>query len=299
MVGSSFGAKLDLVLKLFSMSRAHLASALAVDKSLVGRWITGSVTPSAHNLANITRFVAGRHPGFTMLDWDRDMDAFATLFGATSPSPAAAEPTSVSLDGFPLAIMPQIRAATAARAKDLECFFQTTRPAEAAPGRFLHDQGMVRLNPNGLLEVSMGVRETVYRGWLFPVRGQLFCIATDAANGALVFAIFSSIPSGRPQRLDGITLGSSSGSLPGVAAAPIILDRVGELSGDREADDRRYLAMLTNDPLAAIDSVPPEVAAHLSRDFGPTPLAAGGDWLLQIPLHRSLGRSMAAIADAL
>ena len=28
-------------------------------------------------------------------------------------------------------------------------------------------------------------------------------------------------------------------------------------------------------------------------------LAAGGDWLLQIPLHRSLGRSMAAIADAL
>lgn len=145
----------------------------------------------------------------------------------------------------------------------------------------------------------MGVRETVYRGWLFPVRGQLFCIATDAANGALVFAIFSSVPSGRPHRLDGIILGSSSGSLPGVAAAPIILDRVGELCGDQEADDRQSLDMLTNDPLAAEGSVPAEIVAHLSRDFCPTHLATGGDWLLQIPLHHSLGRSMAAIANAL
>lgn len=296
MAGSPFGAKLELLLKLFSMSRAHLASALAVDKSLVGRWTTGTVTPSAHNLAHITRFVASRQPGFTMLDWDRDLDAFAALFGATSP---VAESTGAATDGFPLAIMDQIREATAVRARDLECFFRTTRPAEAAPGRFLHDQGMVRLNSNGLLEVRMGVRETVYRGWLFPVRGQLFCIATDAANGALVFAIFSSVPSGRPARLDGITLGSSSGSLPGVAAAPIILDRLGELSGDPEADDRHYLDMLTNDPLAAEGSVPPEIVAHLSRDFGPSQLAVGGDWLLQIPLHRSLGRSMAASADAL
>lgn len=71
-----------------------------------------------------------------MLDWDRDMDAFAALFGATSPSVAGAEPTAESLDGFPLAIMSQIRAATAARAKDLECFFQTPgqprlRPADS------------------------------------------------------------------------------------------------------------------------------------------------------------------------
>ena len=299
MVRSPFSSKLELVLKVFSMSRAHLASALAVDKSLVGRWTTGSVTPSAHNLANLTRYVAGRQRGFTMLDWDREMEEFAALFGAVAPQAGPPAAAAQPLDSFPLEIMGQIRAATALRAKDLECFFRTTRPAEAAPGRFLHDQGMVRLNANGLLEVRMGVRETVYRGWLFPVRGQLFCIATDAANGALVFVIFSSVPSGRCQRLDGITLGSSSGSLPGVAAAPIVLDRIGDLSGDPEADDRRYLQMLTNDPLATDGSVPPEVRAQLSRDFGPSHMAVGGDWLLQIPLHRSLGRSIMALADAL
>ncbi|MBR7619280.1 helix-turn-helix transcriptional regulator [Phenylobacterium sp. 20VBR1] len=296
MSGSSFSAKLGLVLKVFNMSRAHLASALAVDKSLVGRWVAGSVTPSTHNLANITRYLADRQPGFTMLDWDRDIEDFAALFGAIAP--VLERPFDVA-DGVPLAIMPQIRSATTGRARDLECFFRTTRPAEAAPGRFLHDQGMVRLNANGLLEVIMGVRETVYRGWLMPVRGQLFCVATDAANGALVFVIFSSVPSGRPQRIDGITLGSSSGSLPGIAAAPIILDRVGDLSGDVVADDRRYREMLTNDPLAPEGSVPPEVVAHLSRDFGPSHLAAGGDWLLQIPLHRSLGRSVMAMAEAI
>ena len=184
MSGSPFGAKLELVLKVFSLSRAHLASALAVDKSLVGRWAAGSVTPSAHNLAHLTRHIASLKPDFTMLDWDRNLDEFAALFGAKPPQPAQTAPASQAMDGFPLAIMDQIRTATAARAKDLECFFRTTRPAEAAPGRFLHDQGIVRLHANGLLEVRMGVRETVYRGWLFPVRGQLFCIATDSANGA-------------------------------------------------------------------------------------------------------------------
>lgn len=299
MTGTPFGAKLELALKRHSMSRAQLASALNVDKSLVGRWVAGSVTPSAHNLTRLTRHFAVLQPGFTMLDWDRDIGDFAALLGAPMPSAVTPTPGAGALDGFPLAIMGQIREATARTARDLECFFRTTRPAEAAPGRFLHDQGILRLHANGLLEVRMGVRETVYQGWLFPVRGQLFCIATDAVNGALVFAIFSSAPTGRIQRLDGVTLGSSSGSLPGLAAAPIVLDRIADLSGDPEADDHRYLQMLTNDPLAPEGSIPPEVLAQLSQDFGPSHLATGGEWLLKIPLHRSLARSMSAIADTL
>jgi hypothetical protein len=67
----------------------------------------------------------------------------------------------------------------------------------AAPGRFMHDQGMVRAHPNGLLEFRMGGRETVYEGWLMPVRGQLFCIATDDTTGALVYARVSSVPPGK------------------------------------------------------------------------------------------------------
>jgi hypothetical protein len=296
MASTPFGEKLELVLKVFSMSRAQLAATLAVDKSLVGRWVAGSVTPSAHNMANLTRFVAGKRAGFTMLDWDQEMDGFAAFFGVRRPKQAPVA-TVDPLDGLPLLIMDQIRAATAVRAGDLECFFRTTRPSQAMPGYFLHDQGMLRMDANGLLEVRMGVRETAYRGWILPVGGQLFCIATDGATGALIFALFSLIPPGRIQRLDGITLGRIDTAQPGIGAAPIVLDRIGELSGDREADDRRYREHLGRDPLAPPGSIPDEVVAQLTRDIGPAQLALGGDWLLNIPLARSLARSTSAQAD--
>jgi hypothetical protein len=291
MASTPFGEKLELVLKVFSMSRAQLAATLAVDKSLVGRWVAGSVTPSAHNMANLTRFVAGKRAGFTMLDWDQEMDGFAAFFGVRRPKQAPVA-TVDPLDGLPLLIMDQIRAATAVRAPDLECFFRTTRPSQALPGRFLHDQGMLRLDSGGLLEVRMGVRETAYRGWLLPVGGQFFCIATDGATGAMIFALFSFAPPGRVQRLDGITLGRLDTQQPGIGAAPIVLDRIGDLSGDRETDDRRYREHLGRDPLAPEGSVPAEVVAQLARDIGPSQLAIGGDWLLNIPFARSLARSI-------
>lgn len=283
-----FSEKLELVLKVFSMSRAQLASALAVDKSLVGRWVSGAVSPSAHNMANLTRFVAARQAGFTMLDWDRELGGFAAVFGAHRPGHPAAD----AFDGLPLPIMDQIRAATASRAGDVECFFRTTRPSQALPGRYLHDQGMVRLEASGLLEIRMGVRETAYRGWLMPVGGQFYCVATDGATGAMIFAVFSSAPPGKIQRLDGITVGRIEGVMPGIGASTIVLDRIAELSGDRDADDKRFRENLGRDPLAPEGSIPDEVVAILSRDFGPSEMAKGGDWLLNLPFHRSLSRSI-------
>ena len=63
-----FSTKLDLVLKALSMSRGRLAADLGVDKSLVGRWASGAVTPSAHNLENLTRLVASRRSASLVLD---------------------------------------------------------------------------------------------------------------------------------------------------------------------------------------------------------------------------------------
>lgn len=284
---SPFAAKLELVLKILSLSRARLAADLAVDKSVVGRWVSGAVIPSAHNMAALTRYVAERRPGFTMLDWDRPVPEVATLLGATVPG-AAISPPLPEVAGLPLPLLVQARETTAARAGDFESFFRTTRPAESAPGHFVHDQGIVRLHENGLLEVRMGVGETVFDGWLLPVRTQLFCIATEKHTGAMVFAIFNCGLAGKPRRLDGVTLGASQGSPPGVAAAPIVLDRIGELSGDREADELRYRELLSQNPLAPEGSLPPEVLAQLSRNNGPAHLAEGGDWVMRSPYHRSI-----------
>jgi hypothetical protein len=284
---SPFAAKLELVLKILSLSRARLAADLAVDKSVVGRWASGAVIPSAHNMAALTRYVAGRRPGFTMLDWDRDVPDLARLLGVERPgTPVAGLPR---VDGMPLPLLAMAREATAERAADLESFFRTTRPAEMAPGNFLHDAGMLRLHENGLLEVRMGIGQTLFEGWLLPIRSQLICIASETMTGSMVFAIFHAPPSGRPKRLDGISLGTSQGPLSGVAAAPVILDRVGELSGDREKDEATYREMLTQNPLSPPSALPDDVRIQLTRDYGPSHYGKeGGEWVLKLPYHRSL-----------
>jgi hypothetical protein len=158
-----------------------------------------------------------------------------------------------------------------------------------APGNFLHDAGMLRLHDNGLLEVRMGIGQTLFEGWLLPIRSQLICIASEKMTGSMVFAIFHAPPAGRPKRLDGISLGTSQGPLSGVAAAPVILDRIGDLSGDREKDDATYREMLTRNPLSPPDALPDDVRFQLSRDYGPSHYGReGGEWVLKLPYHRSL-----------
>lgn len=60
-----FAERLDLALKALTMSRGRLAQEAGVDKSLVSRWVAGSVVPSALNLEKVTRAIARRSPGFT------------------------------------------------------------------------------------------------------------------------------------------------------------------------------------------------------------------------------------------
>src|SRR5215472_7657504 len=95
----SFGKKLELALKRLSMSRARLAADLGVDKSVVGRWVTGAVRPSGHNLSRLSALIAGRIPGFSALDWDRDLAGFAEALGADPDAVPAARkgPPSLAL----------------------------------------------------------------------------------------------------------------------------------------------------------------------------------------------------------
>ena len=55
------------------MSRGRLAADMGVDKSVVGRWVTGAVVPSEHNLMLMTAQFARRAPGFTSLSWERSL----------------------------------------------------------------------------------------------------------------------------------------------------------------------------------------------------------------------------------
>src|SRR5437879_9004145 len=111
-MGRSFARKLELVLKVLSMSRARLAADLGVDKSVVGRWVSGAVRPSAHNLSRLSGLIAERIAGFTALDWDRSLPAFAEFVGADLNG-VTLDGAGPGLQGLPLAQMDQFLAATA------------------------------------------------------------------------------------------------------------------------------------------------------------------------------------------
>jgi hypothetical protein len=289
-MSTPFSAKLELVLKGLSMSRGRLAADLGVDKSVVGRWVSGAVQPSDHNLSLLTALVAARIPGFTALDWDLSLAALAALFGGErNPAPA---PLKFG-DGLPLPILDQVLAATALRGAAYEGFFRTTRPYVLAPGRFVHDHGMIRRDANGLLQLRMGTAGTVVEGWMLPLGNQLFAIAADVTSGALLFGIFNGVGAAKVEVVDGLCLTPALDAGRTPTAHAMIFERVGDLTGDIEADDHRLTELTGLDPLAPEGSISDEMRAHLARDFGPTQAALGGEMLLRMPLTRSMARGPA------
>ncbi|MFL5298517.1 MAG: multiprotein-bridging factor 1 family protein [Phenylobacterium sp.] len=284
----AFGRKLELALKRLSMSRARLAADLGVDKSVVGRWVTGAVQPSGHNLSRLSALLAQRIPGFSALDWDRDVTGFAEVLGAdvgALPEGRKALPPALSLP-----LMEQFVASTAVRGKAYEGIFRSTRPYVMAPGRFVHDHGMIRLDANGLLTLRIGVGGTTVEGWVLPFGNQLFVISVDVTSGALLFGIFNGVSGPRADIVDGLCLTPAQDAGRTPTAHAMIFERVRDLSGDRDADDRYFAELTRRDPVAPEGSIPEALRRHLLRDFGPLQAGQGGDMLLRAPLTHTLAR---------
>jgi transcriptional regulator with XRE-family HTH domain len=283
----AFAAKLTLTLKGLSMTRGGLASELGVDKSVIGKWATGAVTPSAHNLAQLSALIGKRVEGFSTLDWDREIDDLSEVLGLRIHlPPQTAKAPAVE----PFRFMDDIRAATALRGPAYEGFFRSTRPFAAQRGRFIHDQSMIRIDPSGLLRLTMSTAGVRVDGWLAPLHNRLFCVGSELTSGSPVFGIVNGVGSIKADVMDGLILSAilDAGRTP--TASAVIYHRIGDLTGDVEADDARFETMAAEDALAPEGSVPQDIQDHLLHDIGPTPWALGGDLLLQMPA----GRSMAA-----
>jgi hypothetical protein len=285
-----FSARLALALKALSLSRGRLAADLQVDKSVVGRWVTGAAEPSGHNLSRLTGLIAQRVEGFNALDWDRDLADFAARLGA-DPVVAGLSPAATMMQGLPIVLMDQIRATSALRGAAYEGFFRSTRPFVQNPGHYLHDHGMLRMDAQGLLALKMGTGGQVVEGWMLPMQNQLFVIASDLTSGALIFGIFNGVPAAKAQVVDGLILGAALDPGRTPTASVMMFERIGDLSGDPQADDARFAQLAASNPMAPDGSIPPALQAHLAPDVGPKELALGGDWLLRMPLARSLARA--------
>lgn len=283
---NSFPAKLDVVMKALSLSRGRLAADLGVDKSVVARWATGAVSPSEHNLAALTALIAGRKPGFSMLDWDRSPEAILTLFGGDAPAPES----EAHLAGYPPAMLEQARATTERRGGAYEGFWRTTRPSMLMQHRFFHDHGMIRREPNGLLSIQFGGAGLLFEGWMLPAEGQLFVTVYDTVGFTPIYLILNGVPLPKASMLDGLVMGAALNAARSPSAYPIVLERIGDLTGDREADDATCAELLQRHPLAPEGSVPDHLERYLIRDIGPAAEKNGGDLFLLAPVASSLSR---------
>jgi transcriptional regulator with XRE-family HTH domain len=288
-VSEAFHQKLAFVLKGLSISRGALAAELGIDKSVVGRWVSGRVRPTSHNLSRLSAYIGTRVEGFTTLDWERPISGLAVMLGA---SPEAARQAAGAADAVNLPLLAESRAVTARRGNCYEGIFRTTRPYAQYPGRFMHDAIMIRPGEEGdlrFLLLNGGVR---VEGVVLLQQTQLFIISADYTSGAYAFGILNGVNTVKAGVLDGLLMWCSLDSLRTPTASAILVERVADLTGDVTADDAAFAELCAADPLAAEGSLSPEIINHLTRDIGPSQIANGGDWLLNLPIARSLSRGV-------
>lgn len=284
---AAFPAKLDLALKALSLSRVALAHDLGVDKSLVGRWLSGAVHPTEHNLARLATLIARQRPDFRLADWYRSRIEFGAIFGLSVEDPAPATSPPLSLLG---PIEDRARVETARRGAAYEGFWRTTRPSLLMDNQIFHDYGMIRLGDNGLLQVTMQGSGLSFEGWMLLAEGDLFVFLRDPTGLTPMSLVFRGVNLPRAMVLDGLLMLAALDPGRTLGAIPILLERIGDLGGDRAADDA-VCSKLQEQAPEPLDPVPPEmVTARLYRDCGPAAVRNGGSGFLLIGAQDSLSR---------
>ncbi|WP_419814126.1 helix-turn-helix domain-containing protein [Glacieibacterium sp.] len=284
----SFAARLDLVLKALSMSRARLAADLGIDKSLAGRWVSGAVQPSAYNLERLTIYVAGKCPGFTMLDWERDLPQLAERLGVDMtvalPATPVAAPRNASLPPLPYGLVELARRETRRRGAAYEGRWKVTRLSSSGAMRYMVEHALISQDGDTLNFRHFGGGWEV-RGWLLVLSVQLYGVICDASDDSMGFYVLNGVTEARANCIDGIfsTVCADRHLTPNAQA--VVFERIGDLADD---DDAWATALIAKAAGVDADDVPAHVRAAVAPDIGPKAAAAGGEAMLRVPIDRSL-----------
>ena len=279
MAGEPFGPKLALVLKALTISNGRLAADLAVDKSLVGRWIAGTVQPSAHNLTRLTAHLATRLPGFSLLDWERSRDSLAAVVGGGS----SAVPLPPATPGLPFGLIEAAAVETTRRAATYVGRWRVTRRCPRKFG-FVHDFAVIRPEGDGLwLDYIFPTHSN--SGWLLVLGNKLYSLVADDGHDSFGFFLLNGVVGTRAQRLHGMCCSVDSGATPMPLAMMLVFERVGELGGP--AADTAWAERIRGDA-GDIDAgiVPDDIAAALTPD-GKVAIA-GGAAIMRLTSEMSL-----------
>ncbi len=276
----AFPEKLGLAMRALSLSRVALAHDLAIDKSLVGRWLSGAVHPTEHNLARLTALIGARLDDFRLADWFGEAAEFAARFGLPPPPAEPIEPESAI--AFLGPFLARSREETLRRGAAYEGFWRSSRPSLLMTKQIFHDYAMIRRAANGLLEVRINGAGLTFAGWALPGEGNIFAFLQDPVGMTPMSLLFRGVTLPRAMVLDGLLLLAALDATRTPGAMPILLERVGDLSGDPAADEIRFEQMegAAPEPLEPLD---PELLQQRV-------LGARGSASLSVEAHDSLSR---------
>lgn len=247
MAGIDFSAKLDLVLKALSMSRGRLAADLGVDKSLVGRWVSGSVRPSSHNLSLLTAVIARRKAGFTMVDWERDLTGLADFFGVdASVLSGKAPPAPASTSSlFPFASEAMNARETGQTAHMYVGHYALFHPAITRPDGAVSLMVCRLWLEDGRLRSVWSLPYLDINHWVMVLRDRPWFLGeSEDARTGLTLAAFNGIGAGRAMVMDGLLLGTASDRFQTVSASRCLLLRVAHALDDPGEDKALHEAMV-------------------------------------------------------
>ena len=294
-IDAAFSERLALVMKVLAISRGQLASALAVDKSLVSRWLSGATSPRDHNLARLTAYVARAIPRFTMLDWEADASSLAARLGLadSADSQSGADPDARATPSRPppvplgpidlpdFARLPAFATAiheTAARGKRYCGLWRAWMPTYGRPDAFHCEHTVLWQDGSWLSGVAVGVS---YRWPLVGsiVNGQLLLIMSDASD--LVFRQFNRADEPIIDQVDGLMLGAASLPHQAPTACRVVMERMLPPDADRDDIEAALHSHAAERRFLTADELPPGLLADLLPDTGATPGRSGGERLLR------------------
>lgn len=270
----AFNLKFEFVAKALSLSRGQLAMQLGIDKSVVSRWLSGARRPTSSGLARLTALVAGRVDGFTMLDWDLDLEALAVRLAPIAerrPSAMVHEATPTGLREWQA--LPRLHEAMLASGDAGQAaagLWRALAPMPGSTSQFGQSFSMFRVNADGSLRVDTGFFTMRRLGWSVAVGMQFFSCVTGTEDGYCAFTIMNRTPTPTLDVMDGIFLGcmADNGGVP--IAMPLVMERIGDLTGDDETDEARLADLLMTNPVLAAEEVAVEIRKRLAASVDPS-----------------------------
>lgn len=239
-VAKRFSTNLNTSVRTLNISGVELAAALAVDKSVVRRWMSGRTRPTAVNLARLSAMIASKVPGFSVSDWDLQPAAFARRI-AQQGEPARTGPA--------VAPGPVFRAFAAfADALDREApvyagFWMTYVMDTGGAGKFIARAARI-WRDGQRMRIQLNGGEFEIHGEVFMGSGNVYILTDAPRSPAVGLTIVTGSPRATPDILVGVSAFNARDIHGSPAAAPIVAEFRGRLSGDDAADEASWIGLI-------------------------------------------------------